>query len=80
VTDTTGGHSVPHAERDETLYRMEDDIELLADRYLRKTVHDPGASQSGESALLSKRQVAALIRDAWVAGYTDGRKVPGPQR
>jgi len=62
--------------KDETLYRMEDDIELLADRYLRKTVHDPGASRSGEPALLSKRQVAALIRDAWVAGYTDGRKVP----
>ena len=51
-------------------YRIEDDIELLADRYLRKTVHDPGASQTGEPALLSKKQVAALIRDAWIAGYT----------
>ena len=56
-------------------YRMEDDIELLADRYARKTMVMPGASKSAEPALLSKRQVAALIRDAWTDGYIKGRKV-----
>lgn len=57
----------------ETPYRIEDDIDLLADRYLRQTVQYPSGSRPGEPALLSKRQVAALIRDAWIAGYTDGR-------
>ena len=45
-------------------YRIEDDIELLADRYARR--YDP---ESSEPALLTKKQVAALIRDAYVAGY-----------
>ena len=52
-------------------YRIEDDIELLADQYVRGTA--PGgvaySPESAEPALLTKKQVAALIRDAFVAGY-----------
>ena len=52
-------------------YRIEDDIELLADQYVRGTA--PGGvacgPESAEPALLTKKQVAALIRDAFVAGY-----------
>ena len=59
-------------ERHHTAYRIEDDIELLADQYVRRTApggvaYDP--ESAAEPALLTKRQVAALIRDAFVAGY-----------
>ena len=70
------GHGVPEGFRqvgtaEETSYRIEDDVELLADQYVRRTA--PGgvaySPESSEPALLTKKQVAALIRDAFVAGY-----------
>ena len=52
-------------------YRIEDDVELLADQYVRHTAPSGVAygPESSEPALLTKKQVAALLRDAFVAGY-----------
>ena len=54
-------------------YRVQDDVELLADRYARETYPGGYLTGSDDRPVITKKVLAALLCDAYTAGWLRGR-------